>query len=165
MEFFLDPAHDPAYNLALEELLTSEYEKEFFMLWRNGPSIIVGRNQNTLREIDADAVRALGIQVVRRTTGGGAVYHDLGNINYTIARDGRRFGAESFSEITGVFFKKLSLEVIAGYLQKVNVLDKAGAYAIQEHGDMLIETVSGSFSNVEGLPMERLTPLLARLFA
>ncbi len=74
-------------------------------------------------------------------------------------------GAESFSEITGVFFKKLSLEVIAGYLQKVNVLDKAGAYAIQEHGDMLIETVSGSFSNVEGLPMERLTPLLARLFA
>ena len=72
-------------------------------------------------------------------------------------------GAEGFSETTEVFFKTLSPEVIAEYLQKVNVLDKAGAYAIQEHGDMLIEKISGSFSNVEGLPMESLTPLLARL--
>ena len=97
MDFFLDPAHDPAYNLALEELLASEYDREFFMLWRNGPSIIVGRNQNTLREIDADAVRALGIPVVRRTTGGGAVYHDLGNVNYTIARHGLAPGEDDFA--------------------------------------------------------------------
>jgi lipoate-protein ligase A len=97
MQFFLNPSHDPAYNLALEELLASEYEREFFMLWRNAPSIIVGRNQNTLREIDADAVRALGIPVVRRTTGGGAVYHDLGNINYTIARHHLARGEDDFA--------------------------------------------------------------------
>lgn len=98
MKFFVNPATDPAYNLALEELLASEYGGEFFMLWRNGPSIIVGRNQNTLAEIDADAVRALGIPVVRRTTGGGAVYHDLGNFNYTIGRSGRFAEHESFAE-------------------------------------------------------------------
>ena len=98
MEFFINASHDPAYNLALEELLASEYEREFLMLWRNGPSVIVGRNQNTLAEIDADAVRELGIPVVRRTTGGGAVYHDLGNFNYTIARFGRFTELASFAE-------------------------------------------------------------------
>ena len=98
MDFLVNDRHDPAFNLALEETLAAKHEREFFMLWRNGPSIIVGRNQNTAAEIDPAAVRELNIPVVRRITGGGAVYHDLGNINYTIARDGRRFGAESFSE-------------------------------------------------------------------
>ena len=102
MEFLIDTSHDPAYNLALEELLASEYEREFLMLWRNGRSVIVGRNQNTLAEIDADAVRELGVAVVRRTTGGGAVYHDLGNFNYTIARFGRFTRQESFAESASV---------------------------------------------------------------
>jgi len=102
MDFFINPSHDPAYNLALEELLAAEYGREFLMLWRNGPSVIVGRNQNTLAEIDPDAVRELGIPVVRRTTGGGAVYHDLGNFNYTIARSGRLTRQESFSESAAV---------------------------------------------------------------
>ncbi|MBQ6353099.1 MAG: lipoate--protein ligase [Lentisphaeria bacterium] len=97
MELFVNPSTDPAFNLALEELLAAEYPHEFLMLWRNAPSIIVGRNQNTLAEIDADAVRALGIPVVRRTTGGGTVYHDLGNLNYTIAKNGRLTGSESFA--------------------------------------------------------------------
>ena len=98
MEFFVNDSHDPTFNLALEELLAAEYGGEFFMLWRNGPSIIVGRNQNTAAEIDSAAVRELGIPVVRRITGGGAVYHDLGNINYTVARDGRKLESGSFSE-------------------------------------------------------------------
>ena len=102
MEFFINESHDPAYNLALEELLAAEYGREFLMLWRNGPSVIVGRNQNTLAEIDPDAVRELGIPVVRRTTGGGAVYHDLGNFNYTVARSGRLTGTEGFADSAGV---------------------------------------------------------------
>ncbi len=101
MEFLINPSHDPAYNLALEELLASEYGREFLMLWRNGPSVIVGRNQNTLAEIDPDVVNELGVAVVRRTTGGGAVYHDLGNFNYTIARFGRLTGQESFADSAG----------------------------------------------------------------
>ena len=112
MEFFINASHDPAYNLALEELLASEYEREFLMLWRNGPSVIVGRNQNTLAEIDADAVRELGIRVVRRTTGGGAVYHDLGNFNYTIARFGRFTELESFAE---------SAQVVVAALRRMGI--------------------------------------------
>lgn len=102
MELFVNSSTDPAFNLALEELLAAEYPGEFLMLWRNGPSIIVGRNQNTLAEIDADIVRARGIPVVRRTTGGGAVYHDLGNINYTIAKNGRLTGGDAFAECAQV---------------------------------------------------------------
>jgi septum formation protein len=61
-----------------------------------------------------------------------------------------------FAETTAVRFKPLNEEQIAGYLALVNPLDKAGAYAIQEHGDMIVAGVEGSLSNVIGLPVERL---------
>ncbi|MDR3354268.1 MAG: lipoate--protein ligase [Synergistaceae bacterium] len=77
----------PQYNLALEECLCllgmRDNKSRFFMLWRNEPSVIVGRFQNTLEEINAACVEERGIHVVRRNSGGGAVYHDLGNINYS----------------------------------------------------------------------------------
>ena len=59
-------------------------EDQIFLLWINKPSIIVGRHQNTIEEINRDYVRENGIEVVRRISGGGAVYHDLNNLNYTI---------------------------------------------------------------------------------
>ena len=90
MKILLNPSFDPAYNLALEELLASEYPEEALMLWRNAPAIIVGCNQNTEAEINAETVRKLGIPVIRRITGGGAVYHDTGNINYTIVANDRQ---------------------------------------------------------------------------
>ena len=75
---------DAAFNLALEELLFLDGGEDVFMLWRNAPSIIIGRHQDMAAEIDAEAVRRLAIPVVRRITGGGAVYHDLGNINFSL---------------------------------------------------------------------------------
>jgi lipoate-protein ligase A len=74
---------NPYWNLALEEYLLKNSTQEFFILWRNAPSIIIGRNQNTMSEINVDYVREHSIPVVRRLTGGGAVFHDLGNLNYT----------------------------------------------------------------------------------
>lgn len=62
-----------------------------------------------------------------------------------------------FAEETAVTFRKLDAAAIRRYLSRVNPLDKAGAYAIQEHGDMIVEQVSGSYTNVIGLPLERLT--------
>jgi len=61
-----------------------------------------------------------------------------------------------FEEATHVMFRTLTPEMIADYVKKVNVLDKAGAYAIQEHGDDIIEGIEGSLTNVIGLPVERL---------
>jgi len=83
MRFFRSPSSDAAFNLALEELLFQDGASDSFMLWRNAPSVILGRHQNAAAEIDAGMVRARGIRVVRRITGGGAVYHDLGNINFS----------------------------------------------------------------------------------
>jgi len=67
---------------------------------------------------------------------------------------------DCFHSITEVVFKKLTPEVIQDYMMKVNVMDKAGSYAVQDHGDMIVEEVRGDYNNVVGLPVEQ---LLARL--
>ncbi len=78
-----DTSIEPYWNLAAEEYLLKEFNEPVFRLWRNDNAIIVGCNQNTLAEIDAGYVNEHNIKVVRRLTGGGAVFHDLGNLNYT----------------------------------------------------------------------------------
>ncbi|MBP5585814.1 MAG: lipoate--protein ligase [Lentisphaeria bacterium] len=84
MDYYWNERTDPAYNLALEEVMTAQADAPFAMLWRNRPAVIIGRNQNAFREFDSAYAREHGISVVRRMTGGGAVYHDLGNLNYSI---------------------------------------------------------------------------------
>jgi lipoate-protein ligase A len=77
---------DPRINLAIEEyaLKTMDVDKDsFFLFYINEPSIIIGKNQNTIEEINTDYVESNGIHVIRRLSGGGAVYHDLGNLNFS----------------------------------------------------------------------------------
>ncbi len=80
---------DPAFNLALEEYVFSHMsqDREYLLLWQNDNAIIVGRHQNTLAEIDEKFVQQQNIRVVRRLSGGGAVYHDLGNLNFSFIAD------------------------------------------------------------------------------
>lgn len=95
---------DPQINLAIEEyvLRTMNIDEDSFLLFYiNEPSIIIGKNQNTVEEIDTDFVEKNGIKVVRRLSGGGAVYHDLGNLNYSFITkdDGESFrNFEKFTE-------------------------------------------------------------------
>ena len=80
---------DPSYNLAMEQYVFDclPRDRMYFMLWQNDNAIIVGKYQNTIAEINEEAVRERGICVVRRLSGGGAVYHDMGNLNFTFITD------------------------------------------------------------------------------
>ena len=79
---------DSYFNLAAEEYLLKTFDQDIFMLWRNHNSIIVGKHQNTLAEINYEFVRENQIKVVRRLSGGGTVFHDLGNLNFTFIQKG-----------------------------------------------------------------------------
>ena len=86
--YFETQSTDPAYNLAFEEyILTHFREGNILILWQNENAVIIGRNQNTEEEINKSFVDAHDIHVIRRNTGGGAVYHDLGNLNYSFIAD------------------------------------------------------------------------------
>ena len=74
---------NPYFNLAMEEYFLKNTKEDLFLLWRNESAIIVGKNQNTLSEINYEYVKEHDIKVVRRQSGGGAVFHDLGNICFT----------------------------------------------------------------------------------
>lgn len=74
---------DPYFNLAAEQYLIDNCDREVFMLWRNDKTVVIGNNQNAYAEIDNEYARSHGISVSRRLTGGGAVFHDLGNVNFS----------------------------------------------------------------------------------
>ncbi|NLC73266.1 MAG: lipoate--protein ligase [Ruminococcaceae bacterium] len=79
---------DPAINLATEEfVLENRRSGDWLMLWQNDNTVVIGLNQNTVEEINPDFIEKHGTTVIRRNTGGGAVYHDLGNLNYSFFSD------------------------------------------------------------------------------
>lgn len=101
---FVDNEHitDPHLNLALEEYLlrNARTEEDILLFYINEPSIIIGRNQNTLEEINREYVDEHGIHVVRRLSGGGAVYHDLGNLNFSFITENLPENIHNFRKFT-----------------------------------------------------------------
>jgi len=81
---------DPYFNIATDEFIFKHLREDCFMLWQNDNAIIVGKHQNALAEINLDYVKEHDIKVVRRLSGGGAVYHDMGNLNFTFTRTSDR---------------------------------------------------------------------------
>ena len=81
----LNHSTDPYYNLAFEEYIFQTFrEEDVFLVWQNAPCVVAGSGQNLCREVRPALLRRLGIPMLRRVSGGGAVYHDLGNVNYSL---------------------------------------------------------------------------------
>jgi len=89
MTIIQSTSHSPTFNLAAEEYLFAESQDEVLFLYVNEPSVIIGSNQAIQNEVDLDFCNENNIQVVRRMSGGGAVYHDEGNINYSFIKNKR----------------------------------------------------------------------------
>ncbi len=86
----LGNTYDPYFNLAAEEYLLKNTDEEVFMLWQCHSTIVVGKHQNMLAEINYPYVKKNDIKLARRLTGGGTVYHDRGNVNFTFIRHGEK---------------------------------------------------------------------------
>lgn len=110
MKYIVNTSNDPAYNVALEAYAFQKLTDidEIFILWINEPAIIIGRHQNTIQEINKEFIDKNGIHVVRRLSGGGAVYHDLNNLNYTIISNNTQEGAFDFQT-----FSKTVIDTLA----------------------------------------------------
>lgn len=110
-------SQDPSYNLAFEEFVQAHRrEGNYLILWQNKNAVIIGRNQNAEAEIHRDFVERHGISVIRRNTGGGAVYHDLGNLNYSFITDAGDVSQRSAAFFTGpvvTALQKLGLDACA----------------------------------------------------
>ena len=111
MRYMVDNQHhsDPCVNLALEEycLKNLDARHPYVLLYVNGPSVIVGRNQNILQEIDGPYVKARRIQVVRRLSGGGAVYHDKGNLNFSFIQNAGTGGLQHIEPLIASVLRSL----------------------------------------------------------
>jgi lipoate-protein ligase A len=108
---------DPYYNLASEEHYLRNSADEYFILWKSVPSVICGKHQNVLSEINYPFLRQKGILVARRLTGGGTVYHDEGNINFTFIRNGEPGKLVDFTSFISPvirFLKTLNLQAVQG---------------------------------------------------
>ena len=98
MKIISDSSLCPYFNLAAEQFFLDGTD-DVFMIWRNERSVIIGKNQNAFAQVNLDFIEKHGIKVVRRLTGGGAVFHDKGNINYTFITDSEGEGID-FSRFT-----------------------------------------------------------------
>ncbi|MFY9150396.1 MAG: lipoate--protein ligase [Prolixibacteraceae bacterium] len=130
------PNTDPYFNLAAEEYFLKHFQEDFFMLWRSLPSVVVGKHQNALAEINHEFVRENQIPVARRLSGGGTVFHDPGNVNFTFIRN-----VEKISEVN---FKVFTVPVVEA-LKKLGV----DAYTTGRN-DLLIDgkKISGNAEHV-----------------
>ncbi|MBQ9361187.1 MAG: lipoate--protein ligase [Lachnospiraceae bacterium] len=115
LKVYLSDSTDPYYNLAFEEILLSTIRENetILYLWQNEKTVVIGRNQNLYLQCDVPYAKEHGIKLARRYSGGGAVYHDLGNLNYSIIQM-----EDSFSEETNM---EHLLDTLRGYgLEAVN---------------------------------------------
>jgi lipoate-protein ligase A len=127
MQCLISTNRDIYFNLALEEYLLMKEKRDYFVLWQSEPAVVVGKHQNTLAEMNYRFVKEAGIQVARRLSGGGTVYHDQGNINFTFITNGEQgklVDFRRFIEPVIDFLGTLGLDAFQGPKNEIMVMGK-----------------------------------------
>ena len=158
---------DPYINLAVEEYLLRHSNDDIFMLWQNAPSVVVGKNQNVYAEVNVEYAEEHNINIVRRITGGGAVYHDLGNLNYTFITSDEKAKALDYEYFTRPIIDALASLGLTAVLSGRNDLECDGKKfsgnaqftsngRILHHGTLLFDTNVEEMSSVLRVDKEKL---------
>lgn len=151
MKIILQPTLDPHFNIATEEYLLKYSNDDYIILYRNTPSVIVGKHQNTMAEVNHNFINSNKIPVIRRLSGGGAVFHDLGNVNFCFIVNGRAGNLVDFKRFTTPiieFLKGLGLNAYRGEKNDIRIGDyKVSGNAehvhknrVMHHGTLLYST-------------------------
>lgn len=167
MKYFHLKTTDPYYNLAVEEYLLKNTEEDVFMLWQNAPTVVIGKNQNAYAEVDIAYARAHGIRIARRLSGGGAVYHDAGNLNYTFITSESKAKALDYAYFTQPIISALATIGIPAVLSGRNDLECEGKKfsgnaqyvsggRVLHHGTLLFDTDLSVMSSVLRTDKEKL---------
>ncbi len=162
MKYLVNPSTDPHYNMAFDEyaLESLPLEEPLFYLWRNRPSVIIGLSQNAFAEVNMDYLRSRDISLARRVTGGGAVYHDLQNLNYTLVGRSRDLDRDYPDYLNFIVEALRSLGVPAALTGRNDILvdgRKCSGYAKRVFKDRLM--VHGTL--MFDVDLEKLTRALA----
>lgn len=148
---------NPAFNLATEEFLLNNKSEDCFYLYINDPSIIVGKHQNSLAEINVDYVKENNIIVIRRLSGGGAVFHDPGNLNFTFIMKEEEDKSADFRKYTQPIIDVLqSLDVDAKFEGRNDMTIKGKKFSgnakcyyndkVLQHGTLLFNSTLPNLS-------------------
>ena len=167
MKYIRLKTKDPYYNLATEEYLLKSTDDDIFMLWQNSPSVIIGKNQNAYAEVNLSAAKERGVNVCRRITGGGAVYHDLGNVNYTFISSSKNAEPLDFESFTRPIIKALYNMGVDASLSGRNDIECNGLKIsgnaqhssngrILHHGTLLFDTELGAMNELLKVDKEKL---------
>jgi lipoate-protein ligase A len=151
MLIFRRPFTDPYLNIAAEEYFTKQSGEDICMIWINERSVIIGKHQNAYAEINYPYVRANQIPVIRRISGGGAVYHDCGNVNFTFIKKTDKTNQVDFTRFTSIvvkFMQSLGIDVninkrnslFAGNLKFSGHAEHIFHDRVLHHGTILFDT-------------------------
>ena len=122
MYMIVNERTSPQFNLALEEYALTEMNLNLIILWRNSKAVIIGKNQNAMEEINLKYIAQNNIEVIRRQSGGGAVFHDLGNINFTFIHNKGDDDFDNYAKFTSPIISYLNTLGVKAELQGRNDL-------------------------------------------